>query len=205
MTDIDKDQRYGLVIARCRSTRYPAKIYEIRKKGSAYSCNCRGWAIRKDCKHTLAASKTEGRNGVVGIRATGEVSLMSREDARRYLGAKPGEAARPILMVPPGAMQPGAEIIERAAKRVEARQQRENKKQAEAVDPIALAARETAARILMWGRNGISPESAATEIEKAIRRFAGLGDLMAVDGAPGKPGAAAALPERGVREIVLED
>lgn len=52
MTEADKIERYGPVVARVNSSRDLKKVYEVRFRDGRYSCNCKGWIFSKDCRHT---------------------------------------------------------------------------------------------------------------------------------------------------------
>lgn len=210
MTQEKADQilaKYGPVVARCRSSSEPGKVYEVRRHPDAktYSCNCKRWVFNKSCKHTQAAEKTEGRSGVVGLQADGGVIVQELPSIKGMLQLSDAQLTDAIQAA---AAKMAADLMGEAKRRVPIRippltvpSNRRYVFNAKDVrkpkpDPITLAARECSARILMWGRDGITPESATLEIEKAIRKFAG--SLPAA--AP-----AAASAQRGVREIVLED
>ena len=52
MTEDEKKEKYGPVVARFESASSPGTLYEVRqRKDGNYTCNCRGWATRKHCKH----------------------------------------------------------------------------------------------------------------------------------------------------------
>lgn len=51
MSEYDKDLRYGPVVLRSESDSSLGTFYETRYKDGDYSCNCRGWANRRTCKH----------------------------------------------------------------------------------------------------------------------------------------------------------
>lgn len=54
MTDSAKTERYGPIVAEVESAR-TGDVYQIRLNGDGrLSCNCKGWAFRKSCKHTRA-------------------------------------------------------------------------------------------------------------------------------------------------------
>lgn len=48
-------ERYGPIVCRMNSSSDPDKIYEIRLLNGSYSCQCRGYAFRKTCKHVVEA------------------------------------------------------------------------------------------------------------------------------------------------------
>ena len=59
MTPRGITNRWGKVVARHKS-KSSNKKYEVRRKGSSYSCNCPGWVFKKkgksrSCRHTTAA------------------------------------------------------------------------------------------------------------------------------------------------------
>jgi len=53
MTEAEKADRYGPVVAVNESSSRPGKFYEVRRnpKTGELTCNCRGWAMRKTCCH----------------------------------------------------------------------------------------------------------------------------------------------------------
>ena len=65
----EKVNRWGPIIKRYRS-KSSDRVYEVRKKGSTYSCDCNGWIFSKDspkhCRHTdLAQGKSSATLPVI--------------------------------------------------------------------------------------------------------------------------------------------
>jgi hypothetical protein len=58
MTEQEKLFKYGPVVAIVQSGSQPDKKYEVRHHSgtNTYSCQCKGWAIRKVCTHTRVTS-----------------------------------------------------------------------------------------------------------------------------------------------------
>ena len=51
MTEAQKTDQYGPVVARLESASKPGKEYEVRFKDEAWSCQCSSWRFRKTCRH----------------------------------------------------------------------------------------------------------------------------------------------------------
>ena len=213
MTEVDKIERYGPVVARCRSARDPDTTYEVRKHPSAgsYSCNCKSWATSaaaaKGCKHTRAAEATEGRSGIVEMgggrqvvlrqapqaagmlqgaldRMRGEIGTAVQQEAEKILA----QAKRPLLIM---RTEGGRDVQTRIA-RVAAKLRKGRP------DPIKTEALAVAKQIQTITGYYTSGSDLTAPIEAAIRKFAGTQAQPA-------PAWIALQAERGVREIILED
>jgi hypothetical protein len=58
MTEDEKLKKYGPLVKTFKSSSNPNKTYEVRQlKGQEPSCNCKGWANRKTCKHVIEVGK----------------------------------------------------------------------------------------------------------------------------------------------------
>ncbi len=59
MTEADKIQKYGPIVAKVNSNSDPDKIWDVRMRGGVYNCGCKGWIFSKEsprsCRHTRAA------------------------------------------------------------------------------------------------------------------------------------------------------
>lgn len=206
MTESAKIAKFGPIVARCRSAREPDTVYEVRRaEAGTYSCNCRGWATRKRCKHTAAAEGTEGRSGIVDMGRNGRTVVQQErggsylraaldsiaDEAREAVTAEAAKAiaraSRPVLIV--RATNDVSAKLQRAAARIRKMER----------DPIQVEAMTAAKKIqTITGYYTSGPELIAV-IEAAIRKFASTW----ADGVAAEP-AAPFQGERGVREIVLE-
>ena len=52
MTEPQKVDKYGPIVARFNSTRDEKTIYEVRFRDGKYHCQCKGWIFHKECRHT---------------------------------------------------------------------------------------------------------------------------------------------------------
>lgn len=60
-----RGRSYGYVVERFPSQTTPGVTYEVRYNQGRYSCNCKGWAIKRagrerECRHTRYAKAMEG-------------------------------------------------------------------------------------------------------------------------------------------------
>ena len=51
MTEAERVQRYGELVARYRSTKNRSVYYEVRRKSDSLTCSCPGWRFRRSCRH----------------------------------------------------------------------------------------------------------------------------------------------------------
>src|SRR5271157_647886 len=72
MTENQKTEKYGPVIARMNSTRDTSKVYEVRLLNGHYSCTCKGWIFNKKCRHTIYAEE----NGLCDAASKADVHLQ---------------------------------------------------------------------------------------------------------------------------------
>lgn len=81
MTEDEKLERYGPVVAEVASSRDPSKKYQVRCSMlcgvPVYFCQCPGWAYRKSCKHVDACK----RNGVTSPKAKEDPLVEAIEGA----------------------------------------------------------------------------------------------------------------------------
>lgn len=156
MTIADKLAQYGPVVLECESGRTGA-IYEVRSRDGKFSCNCKGWAFRKNCRHCDEAK----RNTADPVWAP----------------LKPVNL-HPILVMPAGAMQPRTvppkplrlqSPIDRLADRL-----RHLCAEQDLPVPLPAKARAIAAALLADGSLTAAPMLAATGTEPAspgVRRI----------------------------------
>ena len=216
MTEIDKLERWGPIVARCRSARDPDTTYEVRRHPTkrSYSCNCGGYGPRGSCKHTKAAEATEGRSGIVEMGRSGRQIALRQQDAGLLRGALDtmrgkirddisaavtkeaekmlGAASRPIPIVRAGQLQ------QRGANKPT--KGRGRKASIDEADQIAAESWRIAQSIAAsFPGSPMRVSGIAELIEAGIRKFAGTQQEQAP--AP----VAMAQGQRGVREIILDE